>query len=330
MNAPARRPSAGLIEDLQEQAAKQRTNLRLGLFGPPFAGKSVICCGMPNALIFDVDKGSDWYRRRSVIPLPVDDFDHLQALLQDYISKPRAYRTVCIDGMTTVWKMFCKKWEGRFLRARGEGRGGHHGDWFELQMLDWGPVKSDWDHFTHRLKRIDANLIFTMREKNEMERAKGKTHPEVIGQTFDLPPSFQYEVDVMVQLQSTKNRKAEDRGLYGSVHGKDRTFKLPKGVFQITRENLTKWFGEKIIGAPAKDEKDEDPTTTPPAAEPASPPADTAAGARDALVAELEQLSDADREWFRENLLKGDPLKMENAAALEFLEELRRGEWRNR
>jgi len=237
-----------LLQKWIERDSKATPRLRLLLFGDSFCGKTIVGCRLPDCLYVDADIGSDWYQKQyQPERVKVRSFDAMVKLLGELTKEDHCFRTIYIDGLTKLWHSLCEKWKDRYLESKKDSKG-HKGDWYEMSMLEWGPVKGDWNGFVHRLKGLDCNVIYTARSKAIYEK-RGRTIQQV-GSTYDLPENFRYEVDAVVRLFAPDEPERKGKaGLIGRAEYKERTSRFPSnGLFSFSMENLLAWFGEDIIG----------------------------------------------------------------------------------
>lgn len=221
--------------------------LKMLIYGDTGTGKTRLSLAFPKPFVIDMEGGSDWY---------VDEFDakvqhattpeEILPVLEKLNTSDHEFRTLVIDPITVYWEALQKKWSDIFLERNKGGKGYKH-DYYDLQMRDWGTIKSELKDMFRRLTSLDMNVIIVAREKALYNQSMS-----VIGRTFDGPKGTDYWADVVVQA-------VREGDHYTAMVEKDRTNKLPR-EFPMDIEVFAKAYGD-LLGmkstpvAPARDEQ---------------------------------------------------------------------------
>lgn len=182
-------------------ATKEKSKLRLAIFGPSGAGKTYTALSLSGGLkgkiaLIDTERGSaSKYADRfnfDVLELPDRTIDvYVQAI---QAAAQAEYGVLIIDSLTHAWKELLDEVE-KIARAKYKGN-------------TW----SAWSEGTPKqMKLVDAildypgHIIVTMRSKTEWSvesTANGKTRPVRVGLAPEQGKGIEYEFDILMELST--------------------------------------------------------------------------------------------------------------------------------
>lgn len=213
------------LSDLLTPAGEAKVRMKLLLYGDSGAGKTYsalqIAAGFGGKVaMLDPEAGSRLYASKFDFDvLSSDNLRQIQDVVRLLAHGNHDYRTLIIDPITLLWDGWMEQWTERFLAADSRASRGKQGEWYELQIKDWGPIKSSWKAFIRSIVHLDMNIIATAREKVMFDESGGKLRK--VGETFDGEKGLPYWFDSRVRLSLTGAGK---RLAYTE---KDRTNLLP-------------------------------------------------------------------------------------------------------
>jgi hypothetical protein len=190
--------------------------------------------------MLDPEAGSRFYGSRYTFDVvPTDDIDRLAGVVRALAQGGHEYRTLIIDPITLLWRSWQEQWEDRFL-SKNTGSRGHKGDYYELQLKDWGPIKRSWESLMRMVVHLDMNVIATAREKALFDESGGNL--KKVGETFDGEKSLPYWFDQNVRLMLA----GDGRRLARTI--KDRTGRLaqPGTAWEWDVARVVDAFGETL------------------------------------------------------------------------------------
>jgi len=175
-------------------------------------------------------------------PIPTS-IEEILSILDFLGTKDHDFTTIVIDPLTIVYDLTLLYWDKIFLRTR-EKKKGHHGDFYEVQPLDYKLINRFWSRIFLRLRNMDLNVICTARSKTLYDTSS-EVMMKSIGKTFDSQKSTDYEFDTV--FSSTRIKETDQYILYTDKH---RSFynKMPVSI-DWTGANMDffkKYYGESI------------------------------------------------------------------------------------
>lgn len=232
----------GSNESPFRKAEKIDKRLKVFLWGPSGAGKTVLALHFPKPAVIDLERGTECYGDQFKFEvLPVTTADELEASIDWLLVHPHDYRTLVIDPITVYWEALQKKWSDIFLR-RNKGGKGFKFEFYDTQPRDWNTIKAELKETIRKLLALDMNVIVTARSKVLYEEG---AFMKSIGETFDGEKSLPYLFDVVLRQWQSPD------GKFFAETIKDRTNKLPKGQWEINYEIFEKAFGARSIARKA-------------------------------------------------------------------------------
>lgn len=220
-----------------EPAPQTRRRLKLFLWGDTGTGKTCLALQFPRPVVIDLEAGTEHYGGRIAFDRLRDctSADKIHAAVDWLATHQHRYATLVVDPFTVYWEMLQHKWGDIFLR-RNRGKGYKH-EFYQLQPADWVQIKAELKTFIRALIALDMNVIVTAREKTRY--APGELM-RAIGETFDGEKSLPYLFDAIVRT------RRGDRGEFLGELIKDRSSRLPQGVFPLDYAIFREAFGDDL------------------------------------------------------------------------------------
>ena len=220
-------------------ASESNRRLKLLLWGDTGSGKTTTALQFPNPAVIDLEGGTEHYGSAFRFDvLKATAADDINAAVDSLFGDGHDYRTLVIDPITQYWEALQKKWSDIFLR-RNKGSKGHRLEYYDLQPRDWMTIKAEHKEFIRKLIQLDMNVIVTARQKT-LYADQG--FMRAVGETFDGEKSLPYLFDSILRLYR------DDKGRFMAENIKDRTNKLPHGLFEISYQILADRLGEDALG----------------------------------------------------------------------------------
>lgn len=233
------------LKAVKPEAIQKR--LKLFLYGPAGVGKTTAAIQFPNAVVIDMEKGTENYSKTIAksgsIVLQTTNPDEVKAEIKTLLTEKHPYKTLIIDPMTAFYNALQEKWSRIFEKhATSEKQA-------ELQdfgMRYWGRVKSEYKSVQRMLMALDMNILVTSHQKDIYGAGMSK-----IGVGPDSMKGDEYFFDYVFQLQADKDKKArmantvKERAEIGANKFPDQ--------FVWSYDNFLKFYGRDII------EKDSEP-----------------------------------------------------------------------
>lgn len=192
------------------KATKYQSKLRLAIFGPSGAGKTItsllIAHGMGKkiALLDSENKTASKYAGQvfGKTTLEFDTDDLGDKTVGEYISRMEAagdagYEVLIVDSSSHAWKELLLYVE---QLAKTKYKGNTWSAWSEGNPLQ--------NRFVDAIQNSKCHLIFTMRSKTEWETEKtenGKTRPVRVGLTPEQGKGIEYEFDMLMEMDVDNN-----------------------------------------------------------------------------------------------------------------------------
>lgn len=197
-----------------EKAEKVKRWFKVGLWGGPKTGKSVLALSFPSSVVIDTHRGSLVYSDR--FQFDFKDVNHWRELAGplDWLEKnPGKYQTVIIDDITVLYKdLIDEVTQAAFNRSNRE----------ILTDFDWGVIKRRWASLENRLIDLDANIVTVVREKDEYRESEnnGKREKSKTGdQIQDIPKTLSYTFDFIIRLRKEVDKKGKKERYIATVDG---------------------------------------------------------------------------------------------------------------
>jgi len=250
----------------------EEQRLKVFIFGPPGAGKTLAGLQFPNTYIIDTAKETSRYwkliqKTNSVVFDCSDPFEVLKEL-ETLRDGKHNYQTVMIDELTTLYQNLQTIWTDRFIKAQGESSRKQNSADNLLEDFGyryWDKVKRDWRRILGTLKQLDMNVICNAHQKD-----KYGDNMKIIGVTSNSDKTDEFAFDFVFRFI------VRGKDQYKAICEKQRILpieidpeakRFPK-EFDWNYPNLLKFYNKEYIEKPTKNSglKIENKTTTPPAA----------------------------------------------------------------
>lgn len=165
--------------------------LKLFLYGPAGVGKTTAMCQLPKPYIIDGERGSENYEKliNSVggEVYQTTDMEDVIHEVKCLLTEKHDFKTLVIDPMTPIYNDLLAKCEAKV----GDSHGKHY-----------GAASKEMKRLVNLLMALDMNVCVTSHAKREYG-----ANFAVLGQTFDCWKSFDYVVDLVIELEKEKKTK---------------------------------------------------------------------------------------------------------------------------
>lgn len=218
--------------------------LKLFLFGEAGIGKTTAAMLFPNAVLIDMEKGTEDYHKTinkmGSVVLRTNNPDEVREEIRTLLTENHPYKTLIIDPITQYYNALQEKWNRIFEKyARSEKEK-------ELQDFGpryWGKVKSEYKSLQRMIAQLDMNVIITAHQKTLYGENMVK-----LGVTFDSAKGDDYFFDLIFQLQAVGDKRIgktiKERAEIGE-------HKFPK-EFEWSYENFKKFYGTEALERESK------------------------------------------------------------------------------
>lgn len=212
-----------------EEAQKFIKPLKIYMYAPTFAGKTYSSLLLLNGIIQEqhgLTEAEAWEHilivdteygrasnysslgkfKMSVISKPYS-IDKL-GMIADEVANMKDIYGLIIDGMTPFWS---KEGGALDMKVQYDAQGGN-------SYSNWQKITSILDPVLTKLLDLPIPVIFTARSKNDtalISNAKGKIEPKTFGLKPDFRDNFDYECDLVVNIDKEDNSIFLDKGLVG-------------------------------------------------------------------------------------------------------------------
>jgi len=218
---------------------KKEKRLKLFLYGPAGVGKTTAAIQFPNAVIIDMEKGTENYQRTITkaesIVLQTTSPDDVKNEIKTLINETHPYKTLIIDPVTSLYNATQEKWSRIFERYATNEKQAQLQD---FGMRYWGRVKSDYKAIQRLLMTLDMNVIVTSHQKDIYGAGMQK-----VGVGPDSMKGDDYFFDYVFQLVSSGGKRIantiKERAEIGGA-------KFPE-QFEWSYENFLRFYGSEII-----------------------------------------------------------------------------------
>jgi len=226
-----------------QKAEEAEKRIKMLLWADSGAGKTTAALNFPGSAIIDMEGGSGLYVDKFCFHiLNATTADEVMKAVRWLLENKHQFRTLIIDPITVHWEALQKKWSDIF-KKRNKGSKGFKHEFYDLQPKDWLTIKAELKELIRMLTALDMNVIVTARQK--VQYADG-AFMRAIGETFDGEKSLPYMFDTVLRLFK------DEKGRFMAENLKDRTGKLPKGVFENSHHVFEESFGLEILTREAK------------------------------------------------------------------------------
>jgi hypothetical protein len=141
--------------------------LKMFLYGPPGSRKTTSALQFPNAVLLDLERGSEQYiktiNKAGSIVLETNNPDEIMEEVKALLTEKHKYRTLIIDPVTIFYQALQDKWTRRF---EANAKNDKEKEMQDFGMRYWGRVKSEYKSFLRMLMQVDMNLIMTSHQKD--------------------------------------------------------------------------------------------------------------------------------------------------------------------
>lgn len=215
---------AGFRKAKAEQAA-----LKMGVYGPPGAGKTftalLMAEGLANAsqkriAYVDTEHGTDFYCKtvpsRSAHP-DAFDFDALYTKsITEVLSSvrglnPEEYGVVVIDSVTHIWEACIAAYNGRQTSVGS------------IPMHAWGRIKKPYKDLMSFLLSSPMHVIFCGRQGTEYATDEETEELKAVGVKMKAEGETPYEPHILIRMEAIKPKKTNELATIIAYAEKDRT-----------------------------------------------------------------------------------------------------------
>ena len=141
--------------------------VKMMVFSSPGLGKTTAAIGWPQAVIIDMEHGTDNYSetilKNGSIVLHTTSPDEVKDEIKTLFTEKHDYRTIVIDPVTILYQAIQEKWTRIFSKYADTEKA------TELQDFGfryWAKVKSDYKAIMRMLLACDMNVILTAHQKD--------------------------------------------------------------------------------------------------------------------------------------------------------------------
>jgi hypothetical protein len=226
----------------QPEAIQKR--LKLFMYGPAGSGKTTAAIQFPNAVIIDMEKGSQNYTKtiaksKSVV-LDTNNPDEVRSELKSLLTEKHEYKTLIIDPITSLYNGIQEKWTRIFEKYTTSEK---QAELQDFGMRYWGRVKSEYKSIQRLLMALDMNVIITSHQKdiygNDMKKI-GVGPDSMKGDAYFFDYVFQLDVINGRRVAKTIKERAEINEQ-----------KFPES-FEFSYANMEKFYGTEILSRSAQ------------------------------------------------------------------------------
>jgi hypothetical protein len=217
-------------------------------WGPPGVKKTRGGMGLPGVLVIDTEDGTQWYREEfpGATVIRMVSWDEFVEKVDWLRTNKHDFRTLHIDGITTLKSDLDSKWIDTFMR-RNQKSPGYKMEYYTLQPADYKPIGVEFERLLRKLTMLDMNVIITARSKTAYEPGEMM---KAIGLTFDGPKQLPYWADTVLYLFRSPDGKFMAKVNAGDLAEnpfKDRAYVFPcPQAFEFTDDLMGKLFGDGI------------------------------------------------------------------------------------
>lgn len=218
--------------------------LKLFMFGPAGVGKTTASIMFPNAVIIDMERGTENYAntisKSGSVVFQTTNPDDVKSEIKTLLTEKHPYKTLIIDPVTSLYNGVQEKWTRIFEKhATSEKQA-------ELQdfgMRFWGRVKSEYKTIQRLLMALDMNVIITSHQKDIYGTGMTK-----VGVGPDSMKGDEYFFDYVFQLDNVKGKRMANTIKERAEIGHS---KFPE-TFEWSYANFLKYYGSNVIERESK------------------------------------------------------------------------------
>jgi hypothetical protein len=212
-----------------QRAKAEQAAIKMGIYGPPGAGKSFTSLLIAEGLAavsgkrvayVDTEHGTDFYckavQNRAVHP-EAFDFDALYTRsLTDVVSavkglKTDEYGVVIIDSITHLWEAALAAYAGPKTRTGG------------IPMHAWGKIKKPYKDLMSFLLSSPMHVLICGRQGIEYETNEETDELRAVGVKMKAEGETPYEPHILIRMESVKPQKTNEVATIYAYAEKDRT-----------------------------------------------------------------------------------------------------------
>lgn len=214
--------------------------VKMMLFGPAGVGKTTAAIQWPNAVILDLEKGTDNYhetiKKAGSVVLQTTNPDELKEEIKALMTEPHSYTTIVVDPVTILYQAVQEKWNRIFTKYADTEKQTELGD-FGFRF--WAKVKSDYKAIMRMLLACDMNVILCSHQKDLYGEGMKK-----IGLGSDSMKGDEYLFDYIFQL--TANQKGQRIALTKKERAEVGKSKFPQ-EFEWSYANFLIYYGKDAL-----------------------------------------------------------------------------------
>lgn len=211
--------------------------IKMMMFSPAGIGKTTAAIGFPNAVIIDMERGTDMYHdsitKAGSVVFQTTNPDEVKEEIKSLMTEKHPYTTIIIDPVTILYGAIQEKWTRIFSKYADTEKQ------TELQDFGfryWAKVKSDYKAIMRMLLQCDMNVILTAHQKDLYGEGMKK-----VGLGSDSMRGDEHIFDYIFQLtQDAKGRRVAITRKERAEVGKN---KFP-GEFEWGYKNFQIYYGK--------------------------------------------------------------------------------------
>jgi hypothetical protein len=212
-----------------QRAKAEQAAIKMGIYGPPGAGKTFTSLLMAEGLAalsgkriayVDTERGTDFYCKavanRAVHP-EAFDFDALYTRsLTEVVAavkalKPDVYGVVVIDSITHLWEAAMAAYTGAKTKQGG------------IPMHAWGRIKRPYKELMTLLLNSPMHVFILGRQGNVFEEDEETEELKKVGVKMKAEGETPYEPHVLIRMESERPQKTNEVATIYAYAEKDRT-----------------------------------------------------------------------------------------------------------
>lgn len=195
-------------------AGQVKKKAKVLVYGEPGSGKTAFALSWPQAVVFDLEGGTDLYApglklHWGAIPpytvIRTKNPDELVAAINWLRTDAgKTYQTVVIDPVTVLWMILQDV--GQTAAEARAARNGRGTDDVMLTPRDWGRIKAVYRRAMVDLVNLPINVVMTAHQADIMEQRRDQRGNETqvkVGEKPDAEKKTGYWPDIVVKLAAT-------------------------------------------------------------------------------------------------------------------------------